>query len=373
MRVALIHYWMINMRGGDKTLRAIADIFPEADIYTHVVDQKVTDREFPGRKIRTTFIGGLPFARTLYQKYLPLMPLALEQLDLRDYDLIISSESGPAKGVVIAPHATHICYCHSPMRYLWDMYHDYRDQAGVVTRVVMAPLLHRLRMWDQLSAQRVDDFVANSKFVASRIGKYYRREATVIHPPVSVDDFSISNIAEDFYLSVGQLVGYKRADLLVEAFNASGKRIVIIGEGELLPRLRKMAKPNVQLLGWQSSEVIRDHFRRCKAVVFPGVEDFGIVPVEAMACGKPVLAFGYGGALETVIDGLSGSLFYKQTVVGLNGAVDKFESALNQFDSAAIRRHAEHFSVESFKNQFAAHVFKVVARQEQFLNTHKKA
>jgi glycosyltransferase involved in cell wall biosynthesis len=364
MRVALIHYWLINCRGGEKTLRAIADLFPGADIYAHVVDPEVAARDFRDHKVATTFIGRLPFGRTLYQKYLPLMPLALEQLDLREYDLVISSESGPAKGVIVAPHTTHICYCHSPMRYVWDMYHEYTKRSGLLTRLAMTPLLHRLRLWDQVSAQRVDDYVANSNFVAVRINKYYRRRATVIHPPVAVDEFSISNVTEDFYLSVGQLVAYKRAELLVDAFNASGKQLTIIGEGELLPKLRKMAKPNIRLLGWQPSDVIRDHYRRCRAVLLPGVEDFGIVPVEAMACGKPVIAFGYGGALETVIDGVSGVLFSESSAAGLNQAIGKFESAYDRFDAAAIRRHSEQFSTASFKNQFRAHVDSVIADED---------
>jgi glycosyltransferase involved in cell wall biosynthesis len=362
VRVALIHYWLINSRGGEKTLRAIADLFPGADIYAHVVDSELAAREFPDHKVATTFIARLPFARKLYQKYLPLMPLALEQLDLREYDLVISSESGPAKGVIVAPHTMHICYCHSPMRYVWDMYHEYTLRAGLLTRLAMAPLLHRLRIWDQVSAQRVDDYIANSKFIAGRIGKYYRRQATVIYPPVAVDEFSISNVAEDFYLSVGQLVAYKRAELLVDAFNRSGRLLTIIGEGELLPKLRKIAKPNVRLLGWQPSDVIRDHYRRCRAVLLPGVEDFGIVPVEAMACGKPVIAFGYGGALETVIDGLTGVLFSEPTALGLNQAVEKFEAIHDQFDAAIIRQHSEKFSTGSFKSQLQAHINSVISR-----------
>jgi glycosyltransferase involved in cell wall biosynthesis len=356
MRVALIHYWLINLRGGEKTLKAIADIFPKSDIYAHVIDADLVARVFPGHRVATTFISRLPFAKTLYQKYLPLMPLALEQLDLREYDLVISSESGPAKGVIVSPYTMHVSYCHSPMRYVWDMYHDYREQAGMLTRIAMAPLVHRLRMWDQLSAQRVDHYIANSNFVAARIHKYYRRDSTVIHPPVAIEQFEISTVAEEFYLSVGQLVAYKRPDLLVEAFNASGRPLIVIGEGPLLGRLRKLAKPNVRLLGWQTSEVIRDHYRRCRAVILPGSEDFGIVPVEAMACGKPVLAYGQGGALETVIDGVSGLFFPEQTVASLNRAVGILDSSLGQFDPIAIRAHAGTYSSASFKKRLTAHL-----------------
>jgi glycosyltransferase involved in cell wall biosynthesis len=362
VRVALIHYWLINTRGGEKTLKAIGELFPDADIFAHVIDPEVAAREFSGHKTFSTFISRLPYSRKLYQKYLPLMPMALEQLNLSQYDLVISSESGPAKGVIVAPHATHICYCHSPMRYVWDRYHEYSKHAGWLTRLAMGPLIHQIRIWDQVSAQRVDDYVANSKFVASRIHKYYRRESTVIHPPVAVNEFAVSNQADDFYLSVGQLVAYKRPDLLVESFNASGRNLVIIGEGEWFSRLKAVAKPNIKLLGYQPAQTIREYYGRCKALVFPGTEDFGIVPVEAMASGKPVVAFGYGGALETVIDGLSGILFSEQSAAALNAAIAEFETIQGHFDAAVIRKHAERFSTEIFKAKFKAHVDEILSR-----------
>jgi len=348
-RVALVHYWLVNWRGGERVLKALADLYPEADIFTHVADPELIERELPGRNVYTTFISKLPLAQRWYQKYLPLMPMALEQLDLRNYDLVISSESGPAKGVITSSHATHICYCHSPMRYVWDMYHDYRSHAGWLTRMLMVPMMHRLRLWDQVSAQRVDHYIANSKFVAGRIAKYYRRDAEVIYPPVAVDDFEVSTLDEGFYLSVGQLVGYKRADLLVDAFNQSGKPLVIIGDGELLRSLKKRAASNVRLLGRQSFKSIRQHYSSCRALVFPGVEDFGIVPVEAMASGKPVIAYAVGGALETVVHGETGWLFGEQSVVGINKAVADFEAARDSFDANNIRAHALEFSEQRFK------------------------
>lgn len=360
MRIALIHYWLVTWRGGEQVLKSIADLFPEADIYSHVVDPDLVSREFPQRKIQTTFISRLPFAKRLYQRYLPLMPLALEQLDLQAYDLVISSEAGPAKGVITAPHAINICYCHSPMRYVWDRYHDYQSQLSPPIRALTAPLLHYVRMWDQVSAQRVDQYVANSQFVSQRIRKYYRRAAEVIYPPVRVQEFDSSRPGEDFYLWVGQLVRYKRPDLLVRAFNALGKPLIVIGEGAMLSELKRIAKPNIRFLGRQPFEAIRDHYARCRAVVFPGIEDFGMVPVEAMASGKPVIAYDYGGARETVVPGLTGLLFPEQTVDSLMEAVSSFERHPD-FDARAIRAHAEGFSEAGFQEKFRSLVNRTLA------------
>jgi glycosyltransferase involved in cell wall biosynthesis len=351
VRVAIIHYWLVNWRGGEKVLKAIADLLPDADIYVHVADAALVKREFPGRRVSTTFISGLPFARSHYQKYLSLMPLALEQLDLRGYDLVISSESGPAKGVIVPPGAMHICYCHSPMRYVWDMYQEYTSGLGVLRRALIAPMLHRLRVWDQLSAQRVDHYIANSRFVAQRIRQYYRREADVIHPPVAVEDLVASRGTSDFFLWVGQLVGYKRPDLAVDAFNDLELPLVMIGDGEMLGSLRRRAKANVRLLGRQSWDVVRDHYARCRALVFPGVEDFGMVPVEAMASGKPVIAYAAGGVLETVVNGVTGILFREQSVRGLMQAVSSFDGLEGRVDPAVLRTHAMQFSEQRFRSQ----------------------
>lgn len=356
MRVALVHYWLVNWRGGEQVLGAIADLFPQADIFTHVADSRLIAERLPGRRVITTAISHLPFARTMYQRYLPLMPLALEELNLQAYDLVISSESGPAKGVITGPNTLHLCYCHSPMRYVWDRYHDYRMQAGRLSRLLMGPVMHYVRNWDQLSANRVDRYAANSQFVAKRIWKYYRREAQVIHPPVAVHSFEISTSCEEFYLAVGQLVPYKRADLLVEAFNLNGRPLVIIGTGEMERTLRSRAKSNIRFLGWQPLEVLKRYYAKCRALIFPGIEDFGIVPVEAMACGKPVVCLAAGGALETVIDGVTGVYFREQTAAQLNAAVDRFERSSGDFSPEKIREHSMQFSEPNFRADFQAFV-----------------
>lgn len=355
-KVALVHYWLNNMRGGEKVLEAVLDIYPDADIFTHVAKPEAISERLASRIKATSFISKLPGANRHYQKYLPLMPLALEQLDLSDYDLVISFESGPAKGIIAAPTATHICYCHSPMRYVWDMYHQYTRHAGLLKRLLMAPLLHYLRLWDVTTSHRVGHFIANSHYVKARIQQYYHREATVIHPPVAVDDFSIAEEQGDFYLLVGQLVDYKRADLAVEAFNHSGKNLVVIGDGEQFNALQKKAHGNIKLLGKQPFDVLLEHYRRCRALIFPGVEDFGIVPLEAMACGRPVIAYAKGGALETVVDGKTGIYFHEQSIQALNAAVDQFEAEQNSFKPAEIQQHAQGFSRQRFIDELEAHI-----------------
>lgn len=359
MKVAVIHYWWLTNRGGEAVMKAILELYPEADLYVNVCDEALVKKTlgdgFKG-KIFQSFIAKLPGAKKHYQKYMPLMPLALEQFDLTQYDLVISSESGPAKGVITRPDAVHICYCHSPMRYVWDMYHDYLKTAGKLIKALFPLVAHWLRVWDNASADRVDYFVANSNFIASRIRKFYRREAEVIFPPVSIDDFSHELPKEDFYLCLGQMVSYKRADLVVDAFNQLGLPVVIIGEGELYETVKARANANITLLGRQPFDVVKGHLQRCKGLVFPGMEDFGIVPVEAMACGAPVLAYAKGGALDTVIHGETGILFHEQTVQALCEAVLALEDGQYQFDATHLREHAKQFSKSVFKEKLAAFV-----------------
>lgn len=362
MKVAIIHYWLVNMRGGEKVIETILDLFPEADIYTHAhIPEKISEK-INRRVSGTTFIQKLPRAGQYYQSYLPLMPYALEQLDLRKYDLVFSSESGPAKGVITRPDSVHICYCHSPMRYAWDMYHDYTERLPPLKKIIIAMLMHRLRLWDLATASRVDYFIANSSFVQKRIQKFYRRDSKVIHPPVDTDSFYLSNTISDYYLMVGQLVGYKNTRLAVEAFNRNKKRLVIIGTGTELESLKKLANDNISFLGFQSFDVIREHYAKCKALIFPGVEDFGIVPVEAMASGRPVIALAKGGILDTVVDGKTGMFFFEPSTDSLNRAIEAFEHRISSFNPEEIRSHAVEFDSKAFKRDLSNFIEWVIQR-----------
>jgi glycosyltransferase involved in cell wall biosynthesis len=355
-RVALVHYWLVGMRGGEKVLEALCEIFPAADIFTHVYVPDAVSETIRRHKVSTTFVGSLPAAARLYKRYLPVMPLALEQLDLRGYDLIVSSESGPAKGIIPPEAAVHLCYCHSPMRYLWNMFHDYRARSGRLTRLVMPPLSHYLRLWDAVSAGRVDRFVANSATVARRIRRYYGRDAGIIWPPVDVDAFRPVPEEErgDYMLMVGELVRYKRPELAVAACNRLKQKLVVIGGGEMLEEIGRLAGPTVTVMGPRPFADLQHHYARCRALIFPGEEDFGIVPVEAMASGRPVIAYGSGGATETVVPGLTGTLFEEQSIEAIVEAVEGFRD--RAFDPQAIAAHAQKFSRRRFIADMTAEV-----------------
>ncbi len=356
MKVAIIHYWLVGMRGGERVLEQLCEMFPQADIYTHVCIRDKLSPALRARNITETFIARLPGARRHYQKYLGLMPRALEELDLSGYDLVLSSESGPAKGVIASPDAVHICYCHTPMRYIWDQYHAYRASLGPVGRLVFGAVAARMRVWDALSAARVDRFIANSDFVRRRIRRCYRREAQVIHPPVDLDAYAPGPDAPgDHYLFLSELVPYKRADLAIEAFRALGRPLRIVGDGPERARLEAGAPANVVFHGRASDAEMAALYRSCRALIFPGVEDFGIVPLEAMACGRPVIACGAGGALDTVLDGRTGVLFDDRTAEGLAAAVRRFEAEFEPTaDPAAIAAHAGRFGAARFRAEMAA-------------------
>ncbi|HEX5483529.1 MAG TPA: glycosyltransferase [Terriglobia bacterium] len=368
LRIAIVHYWFVAQRGGERVIEAIAGIYPQADIFTLVLDRAALPASLRSRRITTSFLQRIPGATRYYQKLLPLFPLALEQFRLDNYDLVISSESGPAKGVLTSQHTCHICYCHSPMRYLWDMYHRYRtsDELGRSSRALFSLSAHYLRMWDVAAASRVDYFIANSMNVAARIRKHYRREAEVIHPPVNVSAAYISEKTQDYYLVVSQLVGYKRVDLAIEACNRLGRPLRIIGDGKEYARLKRFAMPHIEFLGFLPDEALGKHYAGCRALLFPGEEDFGIVPVEAQSYGRPVIAYGRGGALETVkelsfedscaAEDATGVFFYEQSVEGLMEAILRFESLESRFNPQAIRAHVQRFDTSRFRAEMESFI-----------------
>ncbi|HUI78322.1 MAG TPA: glycosyltransferase [Bryobacteraceae bacterium] len=348
MRVAIVHYWLLNRRGGEKVLDALCRLLPEADIFTLFCDPETLGPEVRKHRITASFLNPL---KRGYRSLLPLMPMALESFDLRGYDLILSSESGPAKGVIAPSTARHICYCHTPMRYLWDLYPAYRTEftTSRVKRALMVPLSNYLRLWDYASAARVDQFLANSYHVRNRIWKTYRREADVVYPPVDVDSFHWE-AAEDYFLIVSELVPYKRIDTVVRLFARTGQRLMIAGDGPQYSRLKAMTGPNVEFAGRVADDDLRRLYARCRALIVPGEEDFGITPVEALASGKPVIALGHGGVRESVplTDPLGGVFYESPDEASLAEALRRFEVLEARFQPRQLEQHAQHFSHAEF-------------------------
>ncbi|NGX50524.1 MAG: GDP-mannose-dependent alpha-(1-6)-phosphatidylinositol monomannoside mannosyltransferase [Chlamydiae bacterium] len=357
MKRALVHDWLVVLGGAEKVFESLVKTFPSSDLYSLVKNpENLKGTPFEEMDIKTSFIQKLPFAKTKYRNYLPFFPLAIEQFDLADYDLIISSSHAIAKGVLTHADQLHICYCHTPMRYAWDFYQQYLRDSKLKSGVKGALakfFLHYLRMWDTHSSARVDAFVANSEYIARRIRKLYQIEASVIYPPVDVDYFGLEKNKEEFYLTASRLVPYKKIDLIVEAFGEMpDKKLIVIGDGSEMDRVKAKAKKNVEILGYQSNEVLRRYLQKAKGFVFASLEDFGILPVEAQACGTPVIAFGRGGALETVLENKTGVFFREQTVASIMEAIEDFER--REFDPELIRKHAESFREEAFQKQFKA-------------------
>jgi len=357
MVTAVVHDWLTGMRGGEKVLEAILELYPDADLFTLLHNPGSVSAFIENRKIFTSFVNRLPFKRDKYRHYLPLFPTAIELFDIKPYDLIISTSHCVAKGVRTPPNTLHIAYMHSPMRYVWDMYEDYfaADKLGFFSRKLIPLIANYLRIWDVTSSNRVDHFIANSDHVAHRIKKYYNRNAEIIHPPVDTDKFAeVSVFQGEFYLVVSALVPYKRVDLAVHAFNELEQRLLIVGSGPEAVKLKKMAKTNIEFRDWVPWQELVTYYGKCRALIFPGEEDFGIVPVEAQACGKPVIAFARGGALETVIgfDGKNigrstGIFFAKQDTTSLREAVLQCEKQV--WNGNFIRNHAQQFSKSRFK------------------------
>jgi glycosyltransferase involved in cell wall biosynthesis len=353
MKVAIIHDWLNGMRGGEKVLEAILELYPHATIYTLFHEPGKVSPFIESHRIVTSWLHRIPGVYRHYRNLLPLFPAAIESWDLREFDLVISSSHAVAKGVR-APGALHICYCHTPMRYAWDAEDDYA--LGALRRAAFHAVRPRLQWWDCEAAARVDHFIANSRFVQERIREYYGRGAEVIHPPIDTHFFtpSTQNQREDFYLAAGALVPYKRFDVVVQAFNASHRRLVVAGDGPELQRLRRMATPNIYVRGWVTSEELRHLFRTARGVVFAAREDFGMVAVEAQACGCPVIAYGAGGSSETVQDGVNGILFAEQDPDDLIRGIHQFESQTWPLEQ--VRFRTETFSRESFKTRIGKFV-----------------
>ncbi|WP_413723255.1 glycosyltransferase family 4 protein [Sodalis sp. RH24] len=368
-KIAIIHDWLVNPGGGEKVLGAIIKAFPTAQIYTMVDFLSNNDRSFLlSKNVKTSIIQKFPFAKQKYRAYLPFMTFAVEQIDLSEYDIILSSSHAVAKGVITGPNQLHICYCHSPIRYAWDMQHQYLKESNLANKkfkgLVARWLLHKIRIWDYRTAAGVDYFIANSKYIAKRIKKVYGRKADVIYPNVAINDFDLVTNKEDYYFTASRMVPYKKIDLIVEAFKSMpDKKLIVIGDGPQFNKINQLAGENVQLLGYQSFEILSEKMGKAKAFIFAAEEDFGIIPLEAQACGTPVIAFGRGGALETVIPYDSNSkseptgvFFEEQSTDALIAAINYFEKISDKISPHSCRKNAEKFSEERFTKEYYEYV-----------------
>lgn len=371
-KIAIVHEWFASHAGSEKVVEQILRLYPNADLYSLVDFLSPAQREFiAGKPVKTSFIQSLPLARKHFRSYLPLMPLAVEQFDLSHYDLIISSHHAVAKGVLTRPDQLHISYVHTPLRYGWELQHQYLQQANLTKGTkswLTRAILHYMRLWDVACANRVDAYVANSRYVARRIEKTYRRSATTIYPPVEVQRFKADRPREDFYLTVSRFVPYKRVDLTVQAFMQLGLPLVVIGDGSGDKRLKQMAaggQGNIQFLGKQPDSVVEDYMQRCRGFIFPPEEDFGITPVEAQAAGAPVVAYAKGGQAETILQEKTGYLFCHQTVESLVQSVKRLEESVDQFEAGVLRQNAERFSAAQFRLAFQSFVETAWSRFER--------
>ncbi|MBD3238321.1 MAG: glycosyltransferase [Candidatus Moranbacteria bacterium] len=356
MRIALVHDYLIQYGGAERVLESFCELFPNAPIYTLVHNQSALSKAFQKKEIITSFLQKIPFSRSEHHFFPVLMPMAIEQFDLSYYDVVLSDSSSYAKGVITKPNALHICYCHTPMRYAWDDCHKYTREFHLYPKIIkkLVPVgMNYIRLWDQMAAKRVDHFIANSRLVQKRIKKYYKTDSTVIHPPVFLENFQPLKKQPDsdqgYYLMVGRLVPYKKFDLGIQAFNRLKKKLKIVGSGPELKKLKKIAGPNIEFLGRLSSSGadLTRVYQKAKALIYPQEEDFGLVPLEAMACGRPVIAYGQGGATETVVSGKTGIFFHDQSPAGIIKAVHEFEKI--NFNPKIIANHAQSFSQKNFK------------------------
>ena len=356
MKKALIHEWFVSYAGSEKCVESFTNIWNDFDVYSLIDYLDKEDREIilKGKKAQVSFIQNLPKVKSKYRNYLPFFPLAIEQFDLSEYDVILSSSHAVAKGVLTHSNQLHISYVHTPIRYAWDLYHQYLNESGLnkgLKGKLAKYFLHKIRLWDIGTINRVDYYIANSNYIARRIKKIYGKESTVIYPPVDVDKFKLYEDKEEFYFTASRMVPYKKIDLIVETFSKTDKKLVVIGTGPDMEKIKSKANKNIEFLGFASNDVLLDYMQRAKAFVFAAEEDFGIVPVEAQACGTPVICLGKGGTKETVIDGVTGVHFQEQTVESLLNAINKFEEIQHYFIPSKIREHSLIFSKERFEKE----------------------
>ena len=365
IKIGIVDDWLVTYAGAEKVIKEFIDVFPSSELYSVVDFLSDSNRElFSGKKAKTTFIQKMPFAKSKYQKYLPLMPLAIEQLDMSGHDVILSSSHAVAKGILTGPDQLHISYVHSPIRYAWDLQHQYLRESGLsegLKGFIAKYLLHKIRIWDYRTANGVDHFIANSKFISRRIHKVYGRSSDVIYPPVDVNNFTLNENKDNYYFTASRLVPYKRIDLIVDAFNEMPeKKLVVVGDGSEMDKIKSKAKGNIEILGYQPNNIMQKHMQNAKAFVFAAEEDFGITPVEAQACGTPVIAFGKGGVLETIIpegnQNPTGVFFDKQEPGSIIESVNKFESMQDLFEPTECRRNAEKFSEERFRTEINTYI-----------------
>ncbi len=371
MKIALVHDYLIRLGGAERVFLSLKKIFPQAETFTLLYDKKKMGKYFSGNRVNTSFLQGFPrFWRKRHKYLLPFLPTAPESIDLRDFDLVISSSSSFIKGVITRPKSIHICYCHSPMRFGWDAYANYvkQQRKGILTNLAIRLMMHYIRLWDRSAAKRVDYFIANSKATAQRIKKYYGKKSKVIYPPVDLGEEALENnnlSGKDYFLIVSQLTPYKRIDLAVDAFNKLELPLVVIGQGPERKNLEKMARKNIKFLGWQSDETTKKYFRNCRAFIFPGEDDFGIAPVEAMSYGKPVLAYRKGGAIETIIEGVTGEFFDDPATESLADGIRRLLINVNSYNPILIRKRAEKFSSERFEMEIKEFVLRILEENKR--------
>ncbi len=354
MKIAIIHDWLTTNAGSEKVLKEFLDIYPKADIFSLVDFLNDSDREsiLGDRKVHTSFIQNLPFAKTKFRNYIALFPLAIEQFNLSKYDLILSSSHAVAKGVLTYSEQTHISYIHTPIRYAWDLYFRYLEENNLqkgLKATILKYILHKIRIWDYSTANRVDYYITNSNYIAKRVSKIYNKNSTTIYPPVDIEKFILNEEKEDFYITVSRLVPYKKIDLIVEALSQTNKKLVVIGDGTQMEYIQSIATSNIEILGYQDDSVVLDYMGRAKAFIFAGIEDFGITPVEAMACGTPVIALNQGGLKESIQDGVNGIFFQEQSTKSIIEAINRFEQKL--FKPSIVSKSVLRFSRERFRDE----------------------